>query len=428
MLQGTKLLLKGLLMLGLIVVLLLPSLFVLKLITERKDRKDEVVQAFSKSWALPQTISAPYLYMRYIGKTSTEKPQRFIMASKNNITTNLKTTMFKRSLFTIPAYESTQQMQGRFEGENMITAQTQTGAITEIQNSFLLINVTDVKGIIGNATLTINSKTYALKSISLPEAQTKNIGIALNQLELPANNSFDYTINFTLMGTEKIKYLPIAASNEISVTANWANPSFEGNFATNNKTINDKGFKALWQITQNQTSISTIETSFPTTHENSFGILLYGGVDTYAKTLRAAKYAILIIMLTFGICFFIELLKDRNMHIIQYFLMGVALVIFYTLLLSIGEYTGFNIAYLIASIATIALITYYTVNAMKSRAYGFSIGLTLAILYGFVFYIIQLEDTALLVGSIGLFIILAVSMHLSRKITWQKQLTQPTQP
>ncbi len=426
--HGTNLLLKGLLVLGLIVVLLLPSVLILKLITDRKDRKDEVVQHFSKSWALPQTISAPYLYMRYTSKTPSEKQHRYLMASTNSITANLTTTTFKRSIFTIPAYESTQQMKGHFNGANMLKAQELTNAVAETQNSFILINVTDIKGVIGNATLIINNKTYTLTSITLPDTEAKNIGIALSQLELPADNSFDYTISFKLMGTEKIQYLPIAENNEISINANWATPSFEGNFATNNKTITDKGFTALWQITQNQTSIATIENHFPTTDENSFGVLLHGGIDTYAKTLRCAKYAILIIVLTFSICFFIELLKNRSLHIIQYFLIGIALVIFYTLLLSIGEFTGFNLAYLIASIATIALITYYTVHAMKSSAFGFSVGITLAGLYGFVFYIIQLEDTALLAGSIGLFVILAIGMHLSRKITWQKQFIQPTQP
>jgi inner membrane protein len=426
--HGTKLLLKGLLVLGLIIVLLLPSLLILKLISDRKDRKNEVVENFSKSWAAPQTISAPYMYLQYTGKVEPQTLHRYVMAENNAIASTIKATTFKRSIFNIPAYESLHSMKGQFNTTHLATAQAQTGGSLQLHNSYLLVNITDIKGLISSATITINNKAFALTSISINETDSKNIGIALNQMELPANATVDYTINFNLQGIEKIQYLPIAANNEISISANWPTPSFEGNFATNNKTITDKGFTATWQITKNQTSINTIETGFPQASENSFGVQLHSGVDTYAKTLRCAKYAILIIMLTFSICFFIELLKGQSLHIIQYFLVGVALVIFYTLLLSIGEYTGFNIAYLIASLATIGLITYYTMNALKSNKSGISVGVSLAALYAFIFYIIQLEDTALLVGSIGLFVILAVVMHLSRKITWQKPLPQNTLP
>jgi inner membrane protein len=142
------------------------------------------------------------------------------------------------------------------------------------------------------------------------------------------------------------------------------------------------------------------------------------GVDSYSKTLRTVKYALLFIALTFFLYFFIETLKKRSVHPLQYVLVGLALCIFYTLLLSVSEYTGFNIAYLIASIATIGLITAYTYSIFKQPAIAIALLIFLSSLYGFIYILIQLQDGALLFGSIGLFILLAIVMYYSRKIDW----------
>ena len=138
----------------------------------------------------------------------------------------------------------------------------------------------------------------------------------------------------------------------------------------------------------------------------------------YNKTMRSVKYAILFIGLTFAFFFIIELMQHKPFHPVQYVLVGLALVIFYTLLLSISEYILFDYAYLVAALATIFLITFYAKGHFESwKTAGIFFGL-LSCLYSFIFILIRLEDTALLVGSIGLFIVLALVMYTSRKINW----------
>ncbi|HYE54591.1 MAG TPA: inner membrane CreD family protein, partial [Chitinophagaceae bacterium] len=128
------------------------------------------------------------------------------------------------------------------------------------------------------------------------------------------------------------------------------------------------------------------------------------------------KYAILCIVLTFTAFFLIELIYSRSLHAFQYILVGFALCIFYTLLLSISEYTGFNPAYIMASVATILLIAWYVSAALKSGKIAIFVSLLLAAMYGFIFILIQSQDYALLMGSVGLFVTLALVMYFSRKV------------
>jgi inner membrane protein len=158
----------------------------------------------------------------------------------------------------------------------------------------------------------------------------------------------------------------------------------------------------------------------------AFGVTLLQPSDGYAKTNRCVKYGILFIGLTLSLFFVIELMQKKPLHPVQYALIGLALVIFYTLLLSISEFLMFDYAYAIAALATISLISLYARSHFNSRKSMFVFGSVLTALYGFIFVLIQLEDTALLIGSIGLFLILALVMFASRRINWYgKNVAQP---
>ena len=150
----------------------------------------------------------------------------------------------------------------------------------------------------------------------------------------------------------------------------------------------------------------------------SFGVSMVQPADQYAKTMRSVKYAILFIGLTFSLFFIVELMQQRPVHPVQYILVGLALVIFYTLLLSLSEFVLFDNAYFIAATSTILLITLYAKGHFASWKIAGLFALVLNMLYSFIFVLIRLEDTALLVGSIGLFVVLALVMYASRKVNW----------
>jgi inner membrane protein len=154
------------------------------------------------------------------------------------------------------------------------------------------------------------------------------------------------------------------------------------------------------------------------TYDSVFGIRLLIPVDQYQKSMRSAKYAILFIALTFVVFFFIETLNVKRIHPIQYVLVGLALSVFYVLLLSISEHLGFDTSFVLSALAVTSLISLYAFSMFKNKRLASLMGLLLVIMYGFIYTVLQLEDYALLMGSIGLFIVLAIVMYLSRKIDW----------
>ena len=176
-------------------------------------------------------------------------------------------------------------------------------------------------------------------------------------------------------------------------------------------------------ISQDSTSENSIKAQ---DIRGAFGVKFLMPVDQYQKTFRTAKYAILVILLTFISLLFTELLSKIKVHLLQYVLIGAAMIIFYALLLSLSEQLGFNLAYFIASIATVGLIGLFIQSLLKSRKTAVLFAGILGLLYSFIFIIIQLQDMALLVGSVGLFLIIAALMYLSQKVSFDKNVELPS--
>src|SRR5690606_34244016 len=181
----------------------------------------------------------------------------------------------------------------------------------------------------------------------------------------------------------------------------------------------EDGFTAEWEVLQiNRQFEQHFFETMPNLKEFAFGVKLIVPVDEYQKSERTAKYGFLVIALTFLIFFLIQTLSRIHIHPFQYLMIGLALTMFYTLLVSISEHSNFLKAYLIAGISVIVLITLYSKSILKTFKFPMFIGLSLTALYTFIYVIIQLENYALLVGSIGLFLILSLVMYVSRKIDW----------
>jgi inner membrane protein len=216
----------------------------------------------------------------------------------------------------------------------------------------------------------------------------------------------------------------VGKQTDIELNSDWPDPSFEGSFLPNIRNINEAGFSANWKVLN-------LNRSYPqqwignkySIDESSFGVKLLLPVDHYQKSLRSVKYAIMFIALTFLIFFFTEILNKKRIHPIQYLLVGLGLSIFYTLLVSLSEQISFNLAYLIASLSIIFLITAYSYSMLKNIKLTAIVAFVLIVLYVFLFTVIQLQDYSLLLGSVGLFLALATVMYLSRKVDWYSNIT-----
>jgi inner membrane protein len=232
-----------------------------------------------------------------------------------------------------------------------------------------------------------------------------------------AEKEHRFQLNISVNGSEQLLFAASARENRLEMRSTWASPSFTGIKLPDTRQIKDSGFVANWKY-MNRSVPQVWNNTFYSLDKSVLGADLVISVDSYDKTLRSIKYALLCIVLTFAAFFLIETIYKRPLHLVQYGLAGLALVLFYTLLLSISEYTSFNLAYFIAGFVTISLVVWYVGSIMHSSKLGLFISLVLAVVYGYIFTLIQLQDYSLLMGSIGLFIALAIIMYFSRKLQW----------
>lgn len=294
------------------------------------------------------------------------------------------------------------------------------------------MGLSDNRGIAEQLQLKLNNTAVDMNPDLPANSITKNGVNALTPLSNEtATSEIAFTLNLKLNGSERLYFTPVGKQTKVNLVSTFKNASFIGNFLPGGKPNSDSGFNAQWNVSHFTRSIPQSWTNETVDIDSSaFGVELLQGVDSYAKTMRSVKYALLFISLTLCLFFFIEILQKRRVHPLQYVLVGFALCIFYTLLLSISEYKGFVIAYIIAAAATIFLITAYIKSVFKKWSVAAVFFSFLSVLYAMIYVLIQLQDGSLLFGSIGLFVLLAAVMYFSGKIDWygdKKQISSQNQ-
>jgi inner membrane protein len=425
--QPNKILIKGLVTGALILLMLIPTLFINNLIAEREARQKEVVKEVSSKWATAQTLSGPFLVVPYIdtfinseGKTVVAKTKLLLMGNELNVNGSIIPEQRPRSIYKVLLYKSDITMSGAFKVKWPADINLSN---VDYSNAKLCFTLSDFKGIEEEIYINFNGQKLLLTP-GLPVDDFGAVGLSVPVILSPdaAVAGIPFSMQVKIKGSEQLHFIPMSATSKFQLNSVWHSPSFDGDMLPNDRQISDSGFLAKWNFNQANLPFATVMKE-NTLHEKTmeFGVSLVQPADQYNKTMRSVKYAILFIGLTFAFFFIIELMQKKPFHPVQYVLVGLALVIFYTLLLSISEYILFDYAYLVAALATILLISFYAKGHFNSwKTAGIFFGL-LSCLYGFIFILIRLEDTALLVGSIGLFIVLALVMFASRKINWYGQ-------
>lgn len=412
----------------LVLVLLIPTAMIMGLISEREQMQDKATKEVSSKWANAQTITGPVLVVPYItlNGQNNEQITRYacFLPDKLSINGKLQPEIRKRGIYEVAVYNSRLQLNGSFSSPDLATLNIPASSL-RWDEAFLTIGVTDMRGI-GSQSAQWNGQSFVFNPGTPPGGLLES-GI---QAKIPLAAAGDssnadaslgsFAIQLTLRGSGQVYFSPVGKTTRVNLDAEWPSPSFDGAFLPESRTVQDSGFSASWQVlhlNRNFPQSWTIGDKY-NIHDADFGVNLFLPVDGYLKSMRAVKYAILIIGLTFLLFYFIELLQHFPVHPLQYILIGIALCIFYTLLIALAEQLSFNVAYAIAAILTLGLVTVYARSVFRKTATALAVGGTLLTLYGFIYVIIQSEDQALLMGSLGLFIILAIVMYFSRKIKW----------
>jgi inner membrane protein len=399
--------------------LLIPLEYVKNLITERSILQKEVVTETSEKWGESIYFYGPILKVPYkdIAENKT-KFAYFFPEQLSNTTTATMEKPLQRSLYKSNVFSSKMNFTGFYKQPNFNLNNISPENIAW-NNATIIIKTTNLKSITSEIYMKLGNNKYTFR----PNHNQQNDSIATLETGIidinTIKNSSQFNLNITYNGSKQIQIVPIGKTTTATMNSNWNSPSFAGSFLPINKKITDNGFVANWKILDFNRSFEQQYFDYlPDLKKYSFATNFITPVDEYQQNERASKYGFLVIGLTFLIFFLIQSISKISIHIFQYSMIGLALIMFYTLLISITEHSSFKLAYGIAGISVVILITLYSVSILKNKKFPMFIGAALTALYTFIFVIIQLENYALLVGSIGLFLILAAVMYFSRKIDW----------
>lgn len=285
----------------------------------------------------------------------------------------------------------------------------------------LCLGIADMRGISEQVQVTLGDSVYSFESgMNGKEIGYSGVSKIIDVPELE-KQTIPYEISLKLKGSQSMFFIPIGKTTKIKMHANWGTPSFDGSYLPESHNITEDGFTAQWQVLNLNRNYPQSIMNFSNSKdikESKFGVNLRVPVEQYQQSMRTAKYAILIILLTFAVIFFVEIMDKKRIHVLQYLLIGLGLCLFYSLLLSMSEQMNFTLAYIISSVLTIGLISLYMRGIMKKKKPALIMGGLLLALYSYIYILIQLETLALLAGSLGLFVILALLMYFSKKIDW----------
>ena len=405
-------------------VLLIPAVMIQVLISEREQRRESAIAEVSDKWGKAQTVAGPILMIPYqrFAKDDKGKPvalveRVYVLPESLSIAAELLPERRYRGIYEVILYNARIKMRAHFAPVDLADLNLAADDVFW-REAALLLGMSDLKGVREIIKIKWNGQELAAN----PGIEWKEIletGITVKPALVPRGGSYEFAVELNLNGSGEMQFLPVGKETRATVSSPWSNPSFVGQFLPAQREVQASHFRADWKVLHlNRNYPQKWLGAQPLLLASAFGVKLLLPIDEYQKTMRTAKYAIMFIALTFLAFFMTEILNKKVLHPIQYILIGLALILFYTLLLSISEHVSFNRAYWISGAAIIGLITAYTKGVLAHNAVTAVIAGILIILYGFLFVILQLQDYALLLGSIGLFLILAIVMYLTRKIDW----------
>jgi len=410
-----------LLILGIIVILIIPLTMIQSLINERQSYRDEATQEIYKSWAGEQIVAGPILTLekehaytnaegeKYLSKKSIQYlPENLI------IDCELIPEIRYRGIYEVVLYKSRMKIKGSFP---VIDELKENEENLKSVTKYISFNISDLRGIEETVKLQLN-KTDLTVVPGLKDDKLFRNGFH-SYVDFKDGEMLTFESEITLRGSSGIEFLPLGKMTSLSMKSDWNNPSFIGSYLPAERSVTENGFTSDWKINHfNREFPQAWQNKNYDIYQSAFGVKLLMPVDEYQKTMRTSKYGIMIIVLTFISFFMIEIFSKKTIHPVQYLLVGLSLVIFYSLLLSISEYIVFKYSYLLSSIAVIALIGLYIKSIYLSVRISLIITSILAVFYGLMYTILQLQDYALLFGNIALFVVLGIIMYLTRKLNW----------
>lgn len=428
-------------LLFLVLILLIPIGMIDSVIRERSYRQSAVGAEISQIWGRSQRIFGPVLILPYRQTVETVKyddsvsvntveGRAFILPETLAIAATIDPEIRYRGIFEAVVYRGDVAFQGRFTRPDLAALGIGDAEILW-DRATLALGATDLRGTRGDLTLAFGD----LETMFTPGTSSSIIGGGASAAIGPALTGgwtdgraigFDFALD--LAGSGGIRFVPSAKDTTVSLTSPWPHPSFDGAWLPSERAVNEAGFEASWKVSwfgrdfpqqwlERDAGRDGLENRISSAE---FGASLITPVDFYVKSERSVKYAILFILLIFATVFILEVAVPVRVHLVQYALVGFAMTVFYLLLLALAEVIGFAAGFAVATAVSTAMIALYLGKAMRSRARGAQVAGILVGIYGFLYVVLQLEDYALLTGTIGVTIALAAVMYATRDMDWYR--------
>ena len=437
------------LMIGVIAMaLLVPLMLVWGLTEERAQRADEVARRIANGWGGDQVVNGPYLAIPFDverrrevdGRTVVERVIEWalVMPETLDVSAALSTEERRLSIYTLPVYNGDLRLTGRF-GSGILEDLAQFPGVPQLDRAILVLNINDITGIRSDAGVKIDGgavrpfdpgmrQISAMTVLPADGYATPQSSAGVNrQIERPlVERGFAFEIALSLNGSRSFAVAPAGQTTSFAARADWPHPGFEGLFLPETKTVTERDFEAKWTIPYLARGIDRVVagSNLPLS-ASLMTINLVEPVKFYQVVSRTLKYSIGFISLVFLATFIVELKGGRLVHWIQYVLTGLALIVFYVLLLALAEHTGFAVAYGLAALATTALIAAYLGAATGSRRNGIALGAVLAAAYGIMYLVLREDEYALLAGALISFVTIAATMYATRRIEWTVPPARP---
>lgn len=416
---------KLIIIIGLIVLLLIPIFMIQNLIDERSELQQQVQADIAKSSSDEQQVIGPFIHAQYLetvtvdGKTSEQLMNMTLLPESLNVSSNLATFEKYRGIYKALLYRSQNQFEGRFK-----TSALAVLADKKIKRLNLILAISDIRGIGQGSHINVNERSYELLPGTQLDQLPQGIRVELDYETIRKSEVLPYQIGLNLQGMRQLSFAPVGKNSSLTMQADWPHPSFVGDYLPIESSISAQDFSASWQTNYFATNLKELFNQCLFRNEctlfkqRNMGVNLVDSINHYLKNYRASNYAILVIVLIFASFFLLEVLRDEPIHPVQYGFVGLALAVFYLLLISFSEHLGFNIAYLLSALASAILLSVYVAGMLKNSKHGGLFLCGVLFIYSLLYGLLSAEDYALLMGSVLVFVVLSLIMMLTRRVNW----------
>ena len=388
--------------------MLIPLAMVQSQIHDRQNAADSSRDEVSASWGRVQTLTGPVLKFSYDVEVLDKDQQKTMKEATGTVyprklfyDIDTQTQTLHRSIYDIMVYVADVAVTGDFVIPASFSEENLTGQLVSM-------GLSDLRGIEGSVDITLGDASYSFHSGS---GNTLSEPIDLDRALMDGNTILPFRLTYRVKGSTSLMIRPYGGTTEVKMHSDCPDPSFTGDFLPSEREVTEEGFTARW-------SVSEINRGNP--DDTSFGVNLLQGVTQYQKTMRSAKYGILVILLVFMAGLAVELVGKKRINIVQYLVIGLSLVLFYALVLSFSEFMSFTLAYALAALMTVAALFGYFRGILRDRS-AWLLTALVALAYLLSYVLLQMETYALLAGTLVLFALLVGIMYLTRNLNRESQ-------